>query len=144
MAVERLHNRRGRRHGRFGEQPTRCQIQSAQGTLPAVVVRAVSIDPAEQSNPAGTDPQLTLKLTLLAFSDQAWLSEIRLSHGTVVAPGETLSDSLPRPDGPRATRPARQPGRGDRGLGPVQPVVFGHLGRGFSWGFYTRNSENIN
>jgi hypothetical protein len=43
MAVARVHNRRGCRHAGFGTQPTRRQIQSRQGTLPTVAVRAVSL-----------------------------------------------------------------------------------------------------
>jgi hypothetical protein len=61
MAVARLHIRRGRRHARFGEQSTGCQLESGQGTFPAATFRAVSVDPAEgsrerQCQPLGPDP----------------------------------------------------------------------------------------
>jgi hypothetical protein len=37
MAVERLHIRRGCRHGGFGEQPTRCQYKAARALFPLLL-----------------------------------------------------------------------------------------------------------
>ena len=47
MELARPYIQRGRGHAGLGKQPTRCQLQSRQGTLPAVAVRAVSIDLTE-------------------------------------------------------------------------------------------------
>ena len=50
MELARPHIQRGRGHAGLGKQPTRCQLQSRQGTLPAVAVRAVSIDLTEYAS----------------------------------------------------------------------------------------------
>jgi hypothetical protein len=75
MAVARLHIGRGRRYARFGKQSTDCQIQRGQGTFPAAALRAVSVDPAEQSRerqcqPLGPEPLHSFphRPTLLAGS----------------------------------------------------------------------------
>jgi hypothetical protein len=50
MELARPYIQRGRGHAGLGKQPTRCQLQSRQGTLPAVAVRAVSIDLTEYAS----------------------------------------------------------------------------------------------
>ena len=58
MELARPHIKRGRGHAGLGKQPTRCQLQSRQGTLPAVAVRAVSINLTEHASATpNTEPR---------------------------------------------------------------------------------------
>jgi hypothetical protein len=69
MALARVHIREGCGYAGLGRQPIRCQLQSQQGALSPVAIRAVSIDPTERASaaqntePRGLEPSELLRRT---------------------------------------------------------------------------------